>query len=189
MSESGLFGEAELIDLPTPIDIPRKASELTLRKCQPADARRCVAAWHSRLPTTQQGPWMLAFVAEYRGQRFGGALWNNPSARTLPGDWLELRRLALPDYAPPHAASWMLGAMRKWIRVNLPEVPRLISYQDTDVHTGTIYKAAGWHVAYVAKPRTRDRSAPRVGTTRAYRSNLNGASPDSAGKARWEVTP
>ena len=26
----------------------------------------------------------------------------------------------------------------------MPEVPLLISYQDTDVHTGTIYKAAGW---------------------------------------------
>ena len=184
-----LFDFAELVALDRPLSIPRKSSMMTLRKCEPAEARRCVAAWHSRLPMTQRGPWMLAFVATFDGQPFGGALWNNPSARTLPADWLELRRLAMPDYAPPHAASWMLGAMRKWIRVNLPGVPRLISYQDMDVHTGTIYRAAGWEVGYVAKPRIRDRSAARAGTTRAYRSNLNGANPDAAGKARWEVTP
>lgn len=132
---------------------------------------------------------MLAFTASCDGHLYGGALWHNPSARGLPSEWLELRRLAIPDYAPPHAASWMLGAMRKWIRANMPSVPRLISYQDTDVHTGTIYKAAGWEAAYYSKPRVRDRSKPRAGTSRAYRSNLNGSAPDAAGKIRWEITP
>lgn len=184
-----LFGDVDLIGFPSPQDVPRKASMLTLRKATPGEARRCVEAWHSRLPLTQRGPWMLAFVAEHDGNPYGGALWHNPSARTLPGNWLELRRLAIPAYAPPHTASWMLGAMRKWIRTNLPDVPRLISYQDLDVHTGTIYKAAGWEVCYISKPRIRDRSTPRVGTSRAYRSNLNGITPDAAGKARWEITP
>lgn len=132
---------------------------------------------------------MLAFTATYDGHPYGGALWHNPSARGLPGDWLELRRLAIAPYAPPHAASWMLGAMRKWIRRELPNVPRLLSYQDLDVHTGTIYKAAGWEPTYHSKARVRDRTPHRAGTTRAYRSNLNGAAPDGAGKMRWEVTP
>jgi len=38
----------------------------------------------------------------------------------------------------------MIGWMAKDIRKRIPKVTRLISYQDTDVHAGTIYKAAGW---------------------------------------------
>lgn len=190
MSEFALFDEPE-VELPIPAETarPRKATALVLERCKPADARVCVRAWHSRLPLTQTGPWKLAFRAVHDGTVYGAALWHNPSARGLPQDWLELRRLAVPEYAPPHAASWMLGAMRKWIRTNMPEVPRLLSYQDTEVHAGTIYKAAGWEAAYVSKPRQRDRSQPRVGTTRAYRSDLNGLAPSGAGKVRWEIAP
>lgn len=71
----------------------------------------------------------------------------------------------------------------------MPEVPNLISYQDTDVHTGTIYRAAGWDPAYFSKARQRDRSKARIGTRRDYRSNLNGSEPDAAGKIRWEKKP
>jgi hypothetical protein len=177
------------LPVPEVADRPTKARQLSLRVCDPFEARQCVGAWHSRLPDTQRGPWMLGFVAEYGGHLYGGALWNNPSARMLPNEWLELRRLALPDYAPPHAASWMLGAMRKWIARNRPEVPRLISYQDMDVHSGTIYRAAGWTPAYVSQPRVRDRTPKRVGTSRAYRSDLNGQAVAAAAKTRWEIVP
>lgn len=168
---------------------PAKASGLVLVKADPLVARQCIAAWHSRLPRTQTGPWRLAFVAHHDWTCFGAALWHNPSARGLPPDWLELRRLAIPPDAPPHTASWMLGAMRKWIRHHLPDVPRLLSYQDQAVHTGTIYRAAGWAPAFESKARQRDRTPNRVGTRRAYRSDLNGSDPASAGKTRWEVTP
>lgn len=104
----------------------------------------------------------------------------------LPAHWLELRRMAVSGDAPHCTASWFLGQMRKWFLHNVPERERLISYQDTGVHTGTIYKAAGWEPAHHAKPRSRDRSKPRVGTRRDYRSNLNGSEPDGAGKIRWE---
>jgi hypothetical protein len=129
---------------------------------------------------------MLAFVASYEQTAFGAALWNNPSARTLPQNWLELRRLAIAPDAPHCSASRMLGEMRKWIMKHRKWATMLISYQDLDVHTGTIYKAAGWTPAHLTIARTRDRSKSRVGTRRAYRSNLNGASPDAAGKMRWE---
>lgn len=168
---------------------PAKASQLTLEPTTPEIARLLVADWHSRLPVTQVGPWKLAFVAHHNFTAYGAALWHNPSARGLPDEWLELRRLAIPDDAPPHTASWMLGGMRKWIRVNMPDVPRLLSYQDVDVHTGTIYKAAGWEATFFSKPRNRDRTPNRVGTRRAYRSDLNGAEPAGSGKVRWEVTP
>jgi hypothetical protein len=32
------------------------------------------------------------------------------------------------------------------IRKKFPELNRLISYQDTEVHHGTIYKASGWTI-------------------------------------------
>ena len=34
--------------------------------------------------------------------------------------------------------------MTRFIRQSLPTVTKLISYQDTDVHQGTIYAASGW---------------------------------------------
>ena len=77
--------------------------------------------------------------------------------------------------------------MRRYFQRHHRDRERLISYQDQDVHTGTIYRAAGWTVAAVAKPRQRDRSGARRGTRRDYRSNLNGAPPDAAAKARWEI--
>lgn len=142
--------------------------------------------WHSRLPETQPNPWQYAFRAAFDGVTYGVALWHNPSARTLPSHWLELRRLAVADDAPHCTASRMLGEMTKWFRRNVPERERLISYQDRDVHTGTIYKAAGWTAEYVSEPRVRDRSSTRPGG-RMYRWNQNGDAPDGAGKVRWEM--
>ena len=169
---------------------PEKARGLTLTECSPAVAVALVAEWHSRLPRCQSGPWKLAYACHYRWTCFGVALWHNPSARTLPLDWLELRRMALPEDAPPHTASWMLGAMRRDIARRFPDVPHLISYQDEDVHTGTIYKAAGWTPEFRTKPRQRDRTPPpRKGTRRSYRSDLNGAAPAASAKTRWGINP
>lgn len=161
--------------------------ELSLDRCAVDVARALNAAWHSRLPRTQPGPWQFAFAAHKTGIVYGVALWHNPSARGLPSHWLELRRLALAPDAPHCTASWMLSKMRRWFMHNHPERERLISYQDCAVHKGTIYRAAGWHAAYTAKPRLRDRSKPRKGTRRDYRSNLNGLAVDGAAKVRWEV--
>jgi len=168
---------------------PSKASALSVLPCDPQFARMMVELWHSRLPVTQTGPWMLAFSADYDDTSFGAALWHNPSARGLPQDWLELRRLAVAPDSPHCTASRMLGAMRRWIARNMPDVPLLISYQDEDVHTGTIYRAAGWTPAYRSKARQRDRSKPRKGSTRLYRSDINGLAPSAAAKTRWEIAP
>lgn len=177
--------DLEPVAQPRSMPTPHSARDLSLVKVTPGEARRYVALWHSRLPDTQRGPWMLAFAAKCGDDAYAGALWHNPSARGLPQDWLELRRLACSPDAPHCTASWMLAAMAKWIKANMP-TPRLISYQDTAVHKGTIYKAAGWTDAYVSQPRTRDRSSRRAGTTRAYRTNLNGEAPATAAKVRWE---
>lgn len=170
---------------------PTKASDLELRRVEPIVAVMFVRAWHSRLPKCQAGPWMLAYVMAYDETVFGAALWHNPSARLLPQNWLELRRMVVASDAPPHAASWMLGKMRRDIRRTMPDVARLISYQDEEVHTGTIYKAAGWTPAARTPPtmRTRVGEPPRRGSHRAYRVNINGSAAGQAGKTRWEIDP
>jgi len=129
---------------------------------------------------------MFAFSGEIDGITYVVALWNNPSARGLPDNWLELRRMACAPNAPPNTASKFLSYMAKWFRANKPKYQRLISYQDTAVHTGTIYRASGWVPGGIAKARVRDRSKNRVGTTRAYRKNVNGPGPDASEKIRWE---
>ena len=77
--------------------------------------------------------------------------------------------------------------MVRYFREHCPERERCISYQDTEVHTGTIYKATNWHIAYVGKKRYRDRSKPRAGTNRMYRWNINSDDVDAVAKVRWEI--
>jgi hypothetical protein len=170
---------------------PTRARQLVVDRCDVRHARVLIARWHSRLPDTQQGPWMAAYRAAHRGVTYAVALWNTPSARTLPSGLLELRRMAVADDAPHCTASRFLAEMAKRIRVEFPHIHKLISYQDMTVHTGTIYRAAGWMCEYVSQPRVRDRTGQRAGTRRMYRWNLNGHDPDAASKARWawELAP
>lgn len=166
--------------------LPDKARQLQFCECTKSHAVALVRQWHSRLPNTQDGPWMYAFKAYYGDVTYAVALWNNPSARTLPGHWVELRRMAVAPDAPKFTASRFLGYMLRWFRQHHPEHERAISYQDTAVHSGTIYKATNWTPAHTTVFRHRDRSKPRVNTRRDYRSNLNGDDTDASVKVRWE---
>ena len=77
------------------------------------------------------------------------AMWGRPSARLEDQETtLELTRLAHSPSIPRNFGSWALARMRKWIRENMPEIVRLISYQDADIHHGTIYKADNWKMVY-----------------------------------------
>lgn len=165
--------------------VPHSASDLVVEPCPVAHARLLTAMWHSRMPRTQVGPWQYAFAARYDGLTYGVALWHNPSARTLPPHWLELRRLAISDDAPRFTATRMLGQMARFFNKECPQRERMISYQDMEVHSGTIYKAAGWEVANITAARTRDRSTHRP-DGRIYRNDSNGSAAHSSAKARWE---
>ena len=165
---------------------PEKASMLEVRQCPVPIARALIAEWHSRLPITQKGPWSCAYVAHYEETAFAAALWHNPSARTLPQDWLELRRLAVAPDAPHCTASMMLARMKKHISTTRPDITHLISYQDAEVHDGTIYKAAGWVAEHRTKQRQRNRSTLRP-NGRTYRTSINGSEPDAAEKIRWGI--
>ena len=158
-----------------------RARHLKFEECPKPYAVDLVRKWHSRLPKCAKGPWTQAFHAYYEGVTYAVALWNNPSTRCLPSHWRELRRMACAPDAPKNTASRFLGWMARWFEANHPACEKLISYQDVAVHTGCMYRAAGWVDEYFSPPRNRDRTVIRPG----YRRALNGTDADSAGKIRW----
>ena len=130
--------------------IPTSALQLTIAKCNVHRAIELNKIWHSRLPKVEWSNVVRAspsvcFIAEHNEVAYATAIWSAPCARLLNGrNWLELRRLAIANDAPKNTATRMLKVMRLMIVRELPQIVNLISYQDTEVHTGTIYKAAGW---------------------------------------------
>ncbi len=79
--------------------------------------------------------------------------------------------------------------MLRYFKKVCPDRERLISYQDSAVHLGTIYKAAGWHVDYQGKAmaRTDRQSAMKKTENTLYRKRINGADVDESAKIRWAI--
>jgi hypothetical protein len=123
-----------------------------------------------------------AFHARHEDFSYAVALWSNPVARMLPQHWLELRRMACSPEMPKNGASAFLAWMARYFRKNHKEAERLISYQDTEVHQGTIYKAAGW----IEGNRTRQGDTWETGNR--GRINANGDETIASVKVRWERT-
>ncbi len=160
---------------------PTSALQLLVRKCDVHLACALNALWHSRLPHIHWSNIVRArmsdcFVAEYEGRYYACAIWSSPVARLLNGrNWYELRRLAIAPDAPANTASRLLRVMRLMIQKERPEIVKLISYQDTQVHAGIIYRAAGW----VPTVRNKDGNWSRPNRKRNVAQSL---SP----KLRWE---
>jgi len=137
--------------------------------------------WHSRLPDIANYQNCDCYGAIYKNYYFAIAMWSIPSARALNGrNWWELRRMAIAPDAPKNTASRMLKIMAQLIKKEKPQITKLISYQDTDVHCGTIYKASGWVVGNVGK-RIDETKKWNNWKTRAGRKNQS-----TAPKIRWE---
>jgi len=108
--------------------------------------------WHSRLPLIDwsnvvRNTHYVCFAAEFEGDYYASAIWSSPVAQNrfkYGKQILELRRLAISPEAPRNTATRMLAHMRKHIAKAMPDIALLISYQDTEVHSGTIYKADNW---------------------------------------------
>lgn len=138
--------------------------------------------WHSRLPKITNGFEGLHYGAEFDGKFYAVAWWSKPVARALASRGMfELRRLAIAPDAPKNTASRMLSVMRRMVKKEHPEVKTLISYQDTDVHTGTIYKAAGWRIGNIGE-RIDESKSYNNWKTRKGRENQS-----TAPKTRWEL--
>jgi len=106
--------------------------------------------WHSMLPRTDLGNLLCgnmsaAYAAMFNGQWYAVGIWSQPIIHSMAdGKTVELRRLAICSQAPKNTASRMLAVMCRLIARKYPFLTRAISYQAVEVHTGGIYKAAGW---------------------------------------------
>lgn len=135
--------------------IPTSALHLWFSRMFWETAVKLNRLWHRTLPEIRDPKNILSaatcYGAQFRGVWFAAAIWTKPVARMLPRNWLELRRFPIGPDAPRYTASRMLGWMARDIRKFEANVVRLISYQDASVHSGGIYRAAGWNPVAVRK--------------------------------------
>ena len=163
--------------------------EITVKEIEIQETRAQIACmlnelWHSKLPKIHwsnvvRNKHYVCYAIKYKQAIIGVAIWSSPVAanRFKDGDkLLELRRLALSDVCPRNNASFVISSMIKDIKVRFPELIRLVSYQDTEAHLGTIYKASNWTAAPIQT------SLLDWTTSKRKRSSLQ----STADKVRWE---
>ena len=144
--------------------------------------------WHSRLPIVSKANIVrtrdnVCFGAYFENRLYASAIWTSPIARAFNGlDFLELRRLAISADAPKNTASRMISIMVQIIKKELPHIQKLISYQDTEVHTGTIYKASGWKIGRTSTVKECRWLSDDNRTKKLCRNQLQTNAP----KIRWE---
>ena len=163
--------------------------EITVKEIEIQETRAQIACmlnelWHSKLPKIHwsnvvRNKHYVCYAIKYKQAIIGVAIWSSPVAANgfKDGDkLLELRRLALSDVCPRNTASFVISSMIKDIKVRFPELIRLVSYQDTEAHLGTIYKASNWTAAPIQT------SLLDWTTSKRKRSSLQ----STADKVRWE---
>lgn len=164
--------------------IPTSALQLHFDTCGILCAQELNAAWHSVLPKTNHGNLTrnrrcIAYTAEFDGLFYAVAIWTDPVAANrlrFGRDRLELRRMAISEQAPENTASRMISWMRKDVKRRWPELVGLVSYQDTDAHAGTIYKASGWTMVDTTKSLTHW----------SVNGRIRNKEQSTAAKVRWE---
>lgn len=177
-----LFPEERGGSIPTST-LELRIEEINLRLAQELNMR-----WHSMLPRTDLGNLLagtttVAFGALAYGGWYAVAIWTQPIiASQCDGRTIELRRLAIASSAPPNTASRMLGVMRRLVRRKFPHIQRLISYLAIDVHSGAIYKAAGWKPVGVITA-----ARPQRFSNRNRRTRATGPLQTNSRKQRWET--
>ena len=164
-----------------PYQAPTALQECQIREIHPVIASHLVRAWHSILPhIPPSNIWRNRHAVCYAlvtgGWAHAIAIYTSPVSRSLnDGATLELRRLAIAPTCPRNTATWFMARCERRIRARWPEIVRLVSYQDTSVHHGTIYKAGGWQ----SVAQTRYRPWGHAKRARA-------PSQTTAKKIRWE---
>lgn len=149
------------------VETPATATDFTVECVNGQLFIKQFVRMHHRLLPNPPGVWRLGFVLTYQGQVFGVAVWNHPSSTHEDQTaTLELLRMALLPDLPRNTASWMLAQMRKYIRTSHPHIKRLISYQDADLHYGTMYRADNWTVVPIVPSYRPNTWAHRVGRTK-----------------------
>jgi len=165
--------------------LPTSPLQLIIYEIPVSRAKELNIKWHSRLPaiTNPYSGHTVCYGAMFDSKYYACAIWTDPIARAFNHQkYLELRRMAICNTAPKNTASRMLRIMATMIKRKWPQIVKLISYQDTEVHKGTIYKASGWYVGNITKAKdVRWGIQNKQGTAR--KRNFIIASGD---KIRWE---
>lgn len=159
---------------------PLQVRDISFARCSRRHADNLNRIWHSRLPRCEASMMSYAFHAYHADISYAVALWSTPVARLVPSHWIELRRMACSPEMPHNGASAFLGWMIRYFKKYAPHHERAVSYQDTAVHNGTIYKAAGWTVGRISgEGDSWDRK-------NRFRPMKNGEHTIASAKIRWE---
>jgi|TARA_R100001163_G_scaffold12524_1_gene11651 hypothetical protein len=146
---------------------PKSTKDLILLSCSVHEACKLNSKWHSRLPIIHwsnvvRNKYYKCYSFSYNYINYATAIWSSPVARKLDDKtFLELRRMAICNEAPKNTATRMISLMIKDIKKKLPKIKTLISYQDTEVHLGTIYKASNWKDIKISKAASWQKSRKR----------------------------
>lgn len=132
--------------------IPISPLQFIIKEISAKTACELNSKWHSRLPyihwsNVVRNTHYVCYGAFFNGNCFAVGIWSSPVAQNRFKEGrkiLELRRMAISDKCPKNTASRMIRIMLLLIQKKFPDITRLISYQDTEVHQGTIYKCSGW---------------------------------------------
>jgi hypothetical protein len=174
------ISSGELFDYP--IICPTSPKQMKLLEVGVKYAMQKNELWHSRLPVTSHSNMIrnahkVFYGAEYMDNCFAVGMWTDPVAGNRMSKnevWLELRRLAIAPNAPKYTATWIIAKMIKDIKIRFPDITMLISYQDVEVHTGTIYSAANWVKDKITK-----------GTDWTTSKRIRNKTQTTADKVRW----
>ena len=167
------------------MDRQQKTNNLNIEIIETSAAVACKLneIWHSRLPQLHpSNVWRsknyICFLFLIDEAVVGVGIWSSPVARMLSNKTLlELRRLALSKHCPKNTATYVLSKMIKAIKEKFPEIEKVISYQDTAVHLGTIYKAANWTQSNISS-----------GGEWTRQSRARGKVQTAVPKVRWEFS-
>lgn len=158
---------------------PTSPLQLTIYEIPVDRAKDLNLKWHSRLPiiTNPYSRHSVCYGAMFKNIYYACAIWTDPIARAFNHKgYLELRRMAICNESPKNTASRMLKIMGIMIRKKWPEIIKLISYQDTEVHQGTIYKANGWISSGITSKNIK----------KGWNSRKRNIMQTSSDKVRWE---
>ena len=160
--------------------IPTSPLQFDIKEIGVKTACELNSRWHSRLPLIDwsnvvRNRYYVCYGALFEQSWYAIAIWSSPVNQNFNlAETLELRRMAINENAPKNTASRMIRVMIQLIRKRYPLIAKLISYQDTEVHSGTIYRASGWRGASRTKYQAWDKSRNRT------------ESQSKADKIRWE---
>jgi len=121
------------------------------------DACEYNAMWHSKLPiikpsNVNRNKYRICYGMFDGDDIIAVAILSSPVNPTLAKQpIIELRRLANSPVVPHNGATWFLSRIIKALKKDIPDIQKVISYQDTSVHAGIIYRAGNWVLAHKTK--------------------------------------